>query len=120
MSFIDSPARLSAFGTALIGPMPITSGSTPAVANVMKRARGLMLSCFARSALISNTAAAPSENGLELPAVTVPGTLNAGLSFASASSVVSGRGGSSRMKGSSHSSFFAPFQVTFTVGIGTI
>ena len=79
-----------------------------------------MLSCFARSLLISNTAAAPSEYGLEFPAVTVPGTLNAGLSFASASIVVSERGGSSRTKGSSHSSFLLPFQVTFTVGIGTI
>ena len=40
--------------------------------------------------------AAPSEYGLALPAVTVPFTLNAGLSFASPSTVVSARGSSSR------------------------
>jgi hypothetical protein len=60
-SSIESPARLSAFGTALIGAIPITSGSTPAVANVMNRASGLRLSCAARSLLMSRIAAAPSE-----------------------------------------------------------
>ncbi len=52
--------------------------------------------CFsAVSALHISTAAAPSLSGEELPAVTVPPALKAGLSLARASMVVSGRGGSS-------------------------
>ena len=55
------PAFASAFGTALIGPTPITSGSTPATANVTKRASGFTPSASALERRISITAAAPSE-----------------------------------------------------------
>ena len=80
---------------APIGPMPMTLGSTPNVADVTTRASGCQ-PCFAAApALQISSAAAPSLSGDALPAVTVPFALNAGLSFASDSSVVSGRGGSS-------------------------
>ena len=56
------------------------------------RARGFSPSSRARLSLISSIAAAPSERAEEVPAVTVPVTgSNAGLSAASASTVVSGR-----------------------------
>ena len=50
------------------------------------------------------TAAAPSLIWEELPAVTVPPWMKAGLSWARASRLVSGRGPSSTSKGSSYSS----------------
>ena len=75
--------------------MPNRSGSTPAVAKPTKRPSGVSPSARARSPLITTTADAPSLVCDELPAVTVPFTWNAGLSFASASSDVSRRGPSS-------------------------
>ena len=59
------------------------------------RARGFRPSFFAFSADMTSTAAAPSLSGQALPAVTVPSGLNAGLSSASFSTVVPGRGPSS-------------------------
>ena len=59
------------------------------------RARGLSPSFSAFSADMTSTAAAPSFSGQALPAVTVPSGLNAGLSSASFSTVVPGRGPSS-------------------------
>ena len=85
------------------------SGSTPPVAKLTKRASGVSPSALARSALITSTAAAPSENGLALPAVTEPVGTNAGRSLASPSRVVSARGHSSVSNTVSVTVFAAPF-----------
>ena len=61
----------------------------------MIRARGVSPSAAAFASLMISTAAAPSLSGHELPAVTVPSSLNTGLSAASFSIVVPGRGPSS-------------------------
>src|SRR5262245_16174526 len=90
------PARSSSFRTAGTGPIPITRGSTPATALPTKAPSGSTPSAWARSSLAITRAAAPSLMPLELPAVTVPPSLNAGLSVASFSRLVSGRGCSSR------------------------
>ena len=76
--------------------MPITSGWTPATAVATTLAIGRSPSSRARSASTRSSAAAPSLMPELLPAVTVPPVLNAGLSAASASAEVSGRGCSSR------------------------
>src|SRR5207247_7894232 len=70
-------------------PRPLQVGSTPATAVVRIRASGLF------AVPVTRRAAAPSLIPLELAAVTVPSFLNAGLSFATASSVVRERGYSS-------------------------
>ena len=80
-----------------IGPVNISTGSTPASANVWNRARGLRPSWFAFSSLMISTAAAPSVICDEFAAVITPSGLNAGLSCASFSSDVSGRMPSSRL-----------------------
>src|SRR5208337_2631316 len=92
MSPILSPARASALCVEGTGPHPIISGRSPATAVARIFAIGLTPSARARSALISSTAAAPSLNCEELPAVTWPSGLNEGLSPASFSKVVSARG----------------------------
>jgi hypothetical protein len=61
MSCNDSPARVSAFGIAWMGPTPMMSGATPAVANDTNRASGRRPNASARSRRITSTAAAPSE-----------------------------------------------------------
>ena len=71
--------------------MSMITGSTPTVVWSMIRARGFSPSAFALSADIKSTAAAPSEICDELPAVILPSGLNAGLSWARASRLVSGR-----------------------------
>ena len=71
------------------------SGRIAATVEAMMRARGLSPSALAFSSLMTSTAAAPSFSGHALPAVTVPSGLNAGLSAASFSIVVPGRGPSS-------------------------
>ena len=96
MSSIVSPARLSSFGTAKTGPMPISSASQPANTQPRKVPSGRTPSFAAFSADTMSTADAPSENCEELPAVTLPPSLNAGGSFLRPSSVVSGRLHSSR------------------------
>ena len=78
-----------------IGPTPMYSGRIAATVEAMIRARGLTPSFSAFSALITSTAAAPSLSGQALPAVTEPPSLNTGLSPASISVVVPGRGPSS-------------------------
>jgi hypothetical protein len=60
------------------------------------RASGRRLSASAASAETTARAAAPSLIPLELPAVTVPPSMNAGGSLASPSAVTPLRGGSSR------------------------
>ena len=66
-------------------------GSAPASENEWKRARGVRPRAAARSSLMISTADAPSVIWLELPAVTTPSSLKAGLSPASFSAVVPGR-----------------------------
>ena len=61
------------------------TGSTPTVVWSTIRARGLRPSASAFFRSMSSTAAAPSEIWDELPAVTLPSSLNAGLSWDSAS-----------------------------------
>ncbi|MNJ49135.1 hypothetical protein D3C77_443520 [compost metagenome] len=85
------PAKVSAFGIALTGPAPISSGSTPLSAKERKVASGVNPPASARSLLITITAAAPSLICELLPAVTVPPRLKLGFSPASASIVVSAR-----------------------------
>ena len=98
MSAIVMPACSSTFSTAGIGPRPMISGRMAATEEAMIRARGVSPSSLARSSDITSTAAAPSLSGHALPAVTVPPSgLKAGLSSASFSSVVPGRGPSSRV-----------------------
>ena len=89
------PARSSTFLIAQIGATPMYSGSFAAVADAMIRARGLRPSSFALVSDITSTAAAPSFSGHELPAVTLPSSLNAGSSCDSFSSVELARGPSS-------------------------
>ena len=69
---------------------------------------------------MTSTAAAPSEYGEALPAVTVPVGRNAGRSLPSPSSVVSARGHSSVSNTTSVTDFSAPFHVYFCVWMGTI
>ena len=76
--------------------MPITVGSTPATADATKLPSGVAPSAWAFSSLAITSAAAPSLIPLAFPAVTVPPARKAGLSAASCSTVVSGRGCSSR------------------------
>jgi hypothetical protein len=66
------------------------------------------------------TAAAPSEYGLALPAVTVPPALKAGGSLARRSALVSLRTSSSTANSPSSTCFFVPCQVTRWTGTGTI
>ncbi len=90
------PARCSAWRQALTGPMPITDGSTPATAELTMRASTGSPSSRALSTRISRTAAAPSFSYEAFPAVTLPSAgRNAGRSWASCCSLVSGRGCSS-------------------------
>ena len=91
MSSIVIPLRARILRVAGIGPVSISTGSTPTVAwsTTRARARSPSSSAFARD--MSRTAAAPSEICDELPAVITPSSLNAGFSSASPSSVVSRR-----------------------------
>jgi len=94
MSPIARPQRLRSFGTAKTGPIPISSGSQPAIAKPRKMSLGRMPSCLARSMDMTSVAEAPSESWDELPAVTVPWPLSlskCGGSASRPSSVVSAR-----------------------------
>ena len=93
-----SPARSRTLAVAGIGPVSMVMGSTPARAKLWNRARGRSPSAFAFSSLMIRTAAAPSVICDELPAVTLPSSLNAGLSLARDSRLLSGRMPSSRTK----------------------
>ena len=74
------------------GPVPITAGSTPTTAVATIRTSGLRPSALAFSSDMTSSAAAPSFSGELLPAVTVPMPgMNAGLSAARLSRLVSGR-----------------------------
>ena len=79
------PAFSSAFFEAGMGPVPMISGSTPALAQETIRARGSIPRFLASSAVIRTMAAAPSLRPEALPAVTDPSLLKAGFSPAMAS-----------------------------------
>lgn len=66
------PARASALRVAGIGPMRPMTRSTPTVAKLRTRASGDRPCRAAKSSLVTSTAAAPSVNGDEVPAVTTP------------------------------------------------
>ena len=85
MSSIVIPLRSSSFRVAGMGPVSMITGSTPTVVWSTIRARGLSPRDSAFSRSISSTAAAPSEICEELPAVTLPSSLKAGLSCDSVS-----------------------------------
>ena len=95
MSSMDRPALASAFSVAGIGPMPMTSGSTPTKAKVTRRMRTGSPSSRAVSSSASRHAVAPSLSPAALPAVTRPCGRNGVLSVARSSIVVPGRGASS-------------------------
>ena len=97
MSARLKPAALSAAGIASIGPMPISSGGTPRDAKLTNRASGCKLNCLTAFSLANISAPAPSLVCELLPAVTLPLAANTVRSLASASSVVSARGPSSRL-----------------------
>ena len=92
------PVFFQSFRTASTGVIITSDGSRPATAWATIRAIGFTPERFARSAEVTTSAAAPSFTPGALPAVTVPPSLKAGLSFASASSDVSSRGPSSTAK----------------------
>ena len=74
---------------ASIGPVSISTGSTPTRHVSTTRARGVRPSSFAFSSVIIKIALAPSEICDELPAVWTPFSRATGLSDASFSIVVS-------------------------------
>ena len=80
---------------ASTGPSPMISGLRPETPLATMRASGVMPSSRALVSLITTTAAAPSLSGQALPAVMVPPSRKTGLSPASPSRVVPGRGPSS-------------------------
>ncbi len=65
-------SRARAFSVAGTGPSPIRFGCTPAEAAVRIRARGVSPYRSTAAALATTSAAAPSDNGEEEPAVTMP------------------------------------------------
>lgn len=91
------PARARAFCVAGTGPRPMRWGWTPADADVTIRARGVSPYRRTASALATTSAAAPSDSGEEEPAVTTPSWRKTVRSAPSLSSVVPGRGPSSRV-----------------------
>ena len=76
---------------ASIGPVSMSTGSTPTMQVSTTLARGVRPSSAAFSAVMSSTAAAPSEICEAEPAVCTPSSRATGLSVASFSSVVSRR-----------------------------
>ena len=74
------PAFSSALREAGIGPVPMTAGSTPAVAQEAMRASGFRPRSSLPRRVISTTAAAPSLRPEALAAVTVPSLSKAGRS----------------------------------------
>src|SRR5919204_5460055 len=88
-SATSHPVFSSRRRSASAGARRNSSGSRAACACATTRASGRKRRSRARDALATTTAAAPSLSFDALPAVTVPPSLNAGLSFASASRDVS-------------------------------
>jgi len=88
---MDSPVRSSRPRVAGTGPMPITSGSTPATLWSPTRASTSRPWSSANASLVTSVAAAPSEIWLALPGVTVPSLLKTVGSWLRASREVSRR-----------------------------
>jgi len=109
------PVFSQIFRTALTGAIITHLGSTPLVACATIRAMGFAPSSFARVALVTTTAAAPSFTPGALPAVTVPSFLNAGFRDRRTSIVVSSRGDSSLSKMTDASPFFLEGSSTGTI-----
>src|SRR5450755_3611396 len=95
MSLMAIPANDSARREAATGPRPMISGESADTAVETIRPSGVTPSSAALVSDMMMTAAAPSLSAQQLPAVTVPSGRNDGLSAASFSSVVPGRGPSS-------------------------
>ena len=74
-----------------IGPVSMSTGSTPTTATAWTRAIGRQPRAAATSLVVTSSAPAPSEICEALPAVTVPPSSNAGFSPASTAAVVPGR-----------------------------
>ena len=110
MSSSVRPVCSSTRFVAGIGPMPISSGSTPANANATRRIFGARPSSRAVSSAARNAAVAPSVRPAELPAVTRPPARNGARRFARPSMDVSGRRNSSR------SAAFQPSSVKTLIG----
>ena len=70
MSSMVSELRASSVSVAGIGPMPMTSGSTPAKLKSASRIRAGRPSSAATSSAASTQPVAPSLSPAELPAVT--------------------------------------------------
>ena len=86
MSSTLRPVRSSSRWVASIGPVSISTGSTPTRQVSTIRARGRRPRASARSAVMRRTAAAPSEICDDEPAVCTPSGRATGLSSASSSS----------------------------------
>ena len=71
-SFSDKPVLSKSFFTAIIGPIPITSGLTPECEYPNIFALTFNPFDFAAAVVLRTNAAAPSFKPDELPAVTVP------------------------------------------------
>ncbi len=95
MSSMVREFRARSVSVAGMGPIPMTSGSTPAKAKSISRIRTGSPSSAATSSAARMQPVAPSFSPAELPAVTWPCGRNGVLRLARLSSVVSGRGGSS-------------------------
>ena len=75
---MDNPVLDRIFCVAGSGPIPIRLQSTPATDLPLMLARIFSPFFSAKSLLVSNTAAAPIDTGLEVAAVIVPSFKNAG------------------------------------------
>ena len=105
MSLTLRSAPASALREAAMGPVSISTGSDPTTAIDTMRARGLSPRLRAWPFDAITTAAAPSTIPELLPACSTPSSLNDGLSVASVSTVVPGRGCSSRSNARPSGSF---------------
>ena len=93
-----NPALAKALLAACTGPIPMMRGSTPTAAEATIRANGFKLCILTPFSEAMSMAAEPSLSPDELPAVTVPSFLKAGLSFANPSMEVWGFKNSSSLK----------------------
>ena len=85
---MPTPVLCSTFSVAGIGPVSISTGSAPVTAPPRYRTMGVRPSDTAFSAVITSSAAAPSEICDELPAWITPSSWKAGFRPASFSAVV--------------------------------
>ena len=91
ISPILRPFFSSSFGTAKTGPMPISSGSSPATAMPRYMPRGARPRFAASPASISTAAEAPSDSCEALPAVITAPSPRTGFNPCKPSKLVDGR-----------------------------